>query len=340
MKIQKRPKILVVGSLVMDLIVSTNKFPNAGETVLGNSFRTAPGGKGANQAVQAARLGADVTMVGKIGQDAFGKSLIDSCNKSGIHTEFIAVDTDISSAVGNVQLEVGENETRNRIIVVSGANMAITPDDVAFLKDTVSRYDLVILQLEIPMEINEIVAKYAFDKGVAVMLNSAPSAPLSDHLLSCLTYISPNEHEAADLTGVRIRKDGKTVNQGDVSEAVGKLLAKGVKNVIITLGSAGAVVANPEGSVYAPCVDVVEVKDPTAAGDSFVGAFSTAVCVGLNHKQALDFANYTAALTVSQMGAQPSLPELEAVIELMRSQHYNGFEFSLLNVLKTAGRSE
>ena len=331
---QKKPKILVVGSFVMDLIVSTNKFPNSGETVLGTSFQTAPGGKGANQAVQAARLGADVTMVGKVGNDDFGKRLVQSCKDSGIHTDFVAVDDTVSSAVGNVQLEVSENETRNRIIVVSGANMTITPQDIAFLKDTIDRYDMVILQLEIPMQINEIVAKYAFDKGVPVMLNSAPSAPLSDELLSCLTYISPNEHEAADLSGVKIRKDGKKINEAEVKAAVNVLLAKGVKNVIITLGSAGAVVANAKESVYAPCVDVVEVKDPTAAGDSFVGAFTTAVCAGLNHSRALDFANYTATLTVSRMGAQPSLPKFDEVITLMKEQNYSGFEFSLLNCLK------
>ncbi len=332
---QKRPKILVVGSFVMDLIVSTEKFPNSGETVLGKTFRTAPGGKGANQAVQAARLGADVTMVGKVGQDDFGKSLINSCKESGIHTEFVAVDPDVSSAVGDVMLEVSEGKAaKNRIIVVSGANMTITPEDVAFLKETVGQYDMVILQLEIPMNINEIVAKYAFDKGVPVMLNSAPSAPLSQELLSCLTYISPNEHEAADLTGIQIRKEGKQVNQDDVKSVVNALLAKGVKNVVITLGNAGAVVANETEFVYQPCIDVVEVKDPTAAGDSFVGAFTSAVCSGLNHDQALNFANYTATLTVSRMGAQPSLPKLNEVVELMKREDHSDFDFSLLDVLK------
>ncbi len=331
---QRKPKILVVGSFVMDLIVSTKKFPNSGETVLGTGFQTAPGGKGANQAVQAARLGSDVTMVGKVGDDDFGKKMIASCKESGIHTEFIAVDPTVSSAIGNVQLEVSEDETRNRIIVVSGANMNITPQDVAFLKDTIDQYDMVILQLEIPMEINEIVAQYAFDKGVPVMLNSAPSAPLSDKILSCLAYISPNEHEAADLTGIKIRKEGKKVNEDDVRAAVNELLNKGVKNVIITLGSAGAVVANEKEFCLTPCVDVVEVKDPTAAGDSFVGAFTTAVCAGLSHSQALDLANYTATLTVSRMGAQPSLPKIEEVVQLMKEQNYSGFDFAKLDCLK------
>lgn len=331
---QKKPKILVVGSFVMDLIVSTEKFPNAGETVLGKGFQTAPGGKGANQAVQAARLGADVTMVGKVGNDDFGKRLMESCKESDIHTDYVAVDPEVSSAVGNVQLEVTEKETRNRIIVVPGANMTITPEDVLFLKDAIGEYDMVILQLEIPMAINELVAKYAFEKGVPVMLNSAPSAPLSPELLSYLTYISPNEHEAADLTGIQIRKQGKSVNEEDVHAVVASLLSKGVKNVIITLGSAGAVVANAEEFILAPCIDVVEVKDPTAAGDSFVGAFTTAVCAGLNHHEALDFANYTATLTVSRMGAQPSLPKLPEVLELMKSQNYTGLNFSRLDILK------
>lgn len=331
---QKKPKILVVGSFVMDLIVSTEKFPNAGETVLGKSFRTAPGGKGANQAVQAARLGADVTMVGKVGDDDFGKSLIGSAREAGIHTEHVAVSPEASSSVGNVQLEVRGGETRNRILVVPGANMTITPKDVAFLKDTIGEYDMAVLQLEIPMEINELVARYAQDQGVPVMLNSAPSASLSEELLKCLTYISPNEHEAADLTGIPIRKDGKTVNREDVKAAVNALLEKGVKNVVITLGNAGAVVANRDEFVYEPCIDVVEVKDPTAAGDSFVGAFTTAVCAGLSHRDALHFANYTATLTVSRMGAQPSLPKLAEVLELMKRENDVSLDVSCLDVLK------
>ncbi len=329
----KRPKILVVGSLVMDLTVSTESFPNSGETVLGINFSTASGGKGANQAVQMARLGADVTMVGRVGNDLFGKEMIASLNSAGIETH-IEVDKDNSSAVGNIILEVAEGQkTRNRIIVAPGANMAIKPKDITFLKDTIGNYDMVVLQLEIPMEINEITARYAFEKGVPVMLNSAPSAPLKPELLSCLTYISPNEHEAADLTGVTIRKQGKDVNMEDVKAAVESLMKKGVKNVIITLGSSGAVVANEEEIVIRPCVDVVEVKDPTAAGDSFVGAFTTALCNGLNHTQALDFANYTATLTVSRMGAQPSLPTLDEVLALMKRENFKGFDLKLMETL-------
>ncbi len=337
----KRPKILIVGSLVMDLTVSTEIFPNSGETVLGINFSTASGGKGANQAVQMARLGADVTMVGRVGNDLFGKEMVASLNSAGIDTTHIEVDKDNSSAVGNIILEVAEGQkTKNRIIVAPGANMAIKPQDIAFLKDTISKYDMVVLQLEIPMEINEIAARYAFDKGVPVMLNSAPSAPLKPELLSCLTYISPNEHEAADLTGVTIRKQGKEVNMEDVKASVESLMKKGVKNVIITLGSSGAVVANEEEIVIRPCVDVVEVKDPTAAGDSFIGAFTTALCAGLNHTQALEFANYTATLTVSRMGAQPSLPTLDEVLALMKRESFTGFDLKLMEALNNSTEAQ
>lgn len=329
----RKPKILVVGSFVMDLIVSTEKFPDAGETVLGRSFRTATGGKGANQAVQAARLGADVTMVGKVGNDDFGRELIASCREAGIHTDYILTDPSVSSAVGNVQLEEQATGTRNRIIVVPGANMAITAEDVEFLKDTVGRYDMVVLQLEIPMAVNEIVAGYAYDKGVPVMLNSAPSAPIPAELLSHLAYISPNEYEARDLTGIRIRKEGKEVNREDLQNAAQALLDKGVRNVIITLGNAGAAVAARGELLYQPCIDVVRVLDPTAAGDSFIGAFTAGVCAGLDHSQALTFANYTATLTVSRMGAQPSLPTLREVVSLMKREDHSGFDLSLLNAL-------
>ncbi len=324
----KKPKILVVGSFVMDLTVTTERFPDSGETVLGRSFKTAPGGKGANQAVQAARLGADVTMVGKVGNDDFGKRLINSCREAGIHTEHILVGENSCSAVGNVILEVGAHKTTaNRIIVIPGANMEITPDEIGFLKDSIGRYDLVILQLEIPMEINELVAEYAYNSHVPVMLNPAPSAKLSPALLSRLTYLSPNEHEAADLTGIPIRREGKTANPDDVGATLNALLAAGVRNAVITLGNAGVAAADGKDICRLPCVDVVEVKDPTAAGDSFVGAFSAGVCMGMKMEQALTFANFAATLTVSRAGAQPSLPSLEEVVGLLKSQHNSLADF-------------
>ncbi len=310
----KQPRLLVVGSFMMDLIVSTPRFPAAGETVIGTGFQTAPGGKGVNQAVQAARLGAQVSMVGKVGDDAFGRQMTDTARAAGVDLTHVLVDRDAPSGIGNVQLEVKNGTTQNRICVVPGANLRITPEEVAFLKEEIAQYDLVIMQLEIPMEINELVAQYAFDKGVPVMLNPAPSAPLSPALLSHLTYISPNEHEAADITGVRIE------TTEDARAAVDALRQKGVGRALITLGSRGAMFGDGEQTLLSPCVDGIAVQDPTAAGDSFVAAFCTAVCRGLSPEKALLFANHTAALTVSRMGALPSLPTLAEVLALLKER--------------------
>lgn len=310
----KKPKILVVGSFVMDQIVTTDVFPRQGQTVLAKTFRKASGGKGANQAVQMARLGADVTMCGKLGRDGNGQEMLAVCRDAGIHTEHILFDDRSASGCAVIILEERENQsTENRILVIPGSNMTITPADVAFLKDTVSEYDLVVLQLEIPIEINILVAKYAHAAGVPVMLNSAPSAPLPEELLACLTYISPNEHEAYDLTGVRISHDGDQVDMDAVKAAAAVLRAKGVRNVLITLGSAGAALVKEDQFYYSPAVQGVKAVDPTAAGDSFVGAFCTAVCVGMEPEDTLRFANHTAALTVTKMGAMPSLPTLTEV---------------------------
>lgn len=320
----RKPKILVVGSFVMDLIVSTPRFPNAGETVLGSSFTTAPGGKGANQAVQAARLGAEVTMVGKVGADDFGRQMIESILAAGIDAEHVIQTNEVSSAIGNVQLEVTEHSSQNRIIVVSGANDHITPEDIYFLKEKISEFDLVMLQLEIPMKINEIVAEYAFAKQVPVMLNPAPSAPLSASFLSCLTYISPNEHEAADLTGVPV------VDEASARRAASSLIDLGVANILITRGEAGAVLAADERVIVSPCVKIEHVADPTAAGDSFVGAFCTAICLEIPPEEALLFANCAASITVSKMGAQPSLPMLDEVLTLMKRLGHDSAHFDVL----------
>ncbi len=331
----KKPRILVVGSMNMDLCMSMTRFPQSGETVLGGVFSTAAGGKGANQAVQAARLGAEVTMAGKVGDDSFGRELTASAEGAGIDTGRVLVSPDKATGTAAILLEVEEGKkSRNRIIVAPGANMDITPGDLEWLREGVAQFDMLMLQLEIPMEINELAAEYACAKGVPVMLNSAPSAPLSDRLLSCLAYISPNEHEAADLTGIKIRREEGGVNQDDLQAAVKALQARGVENVIITLGSAGAVVAGEGDFYYCPAVDVVEVKDPTAAGDSFVGAFCAGICAGLDRRQALDFASYTATLTVSKVGAQPYLPTLEEVLSLMKREKFDGFDLKLLEPLK------
>ena len=317
-----KPKILVVGSFVMDQIATTEIFPREGQTVLGGTFSKAPGGKGANQAVQMARLGADVTMVGKLGHDSNGEEMIRTCKEAGICTDYILYDEKLPSGCSVIILEEAPGkQTVNRIIVLSGSNMSITPEDVAFLKEQVAQYDLVVLQLEIPMEINELVAQYASRKGVPVMLNTAPSDQVGEKLLSHLTYISPNEHEAYDMVGIKISHSGREVNMEEAKAATEALKAKGVKNVLITLGEAGAVLdTEKDGFYYSPCVEGIMAADPTAAGDSFVGALSVGLCCGWGYEETLRFANHTAGLTVSAMGAMPSLPTLEKVEAFMKEK--------------------
>ena len=316
----RRPKILVVGSFMMDLISKTSKVPNEGETITGQSFSTASGGKGANQAVQAALLGADITMVGKVGEDVFGSQMIASLSAAGVNVEHVIKDKNFASGVGNITLEIKEGQkTKNRILILPGANMGLTVEDVEFLKDEISNFDMVILQHEIPVEVNAAVVDFAYAKGIPVMLNSAPSRPINDDILVKIAYISPNEHEAADLTGLKISVDSKGVDLDSVKAVTNALLNKGVKNVIITLGSNGVVLANKNKFIYQPCIDVVEVIDPTAAGDSFVGAFCTGICSGMTEESAIEFASYAATLTVSRLGAQPSLPSYKEVTELMEA---------------------
>lgn len=314
----KKRRILVVGSFVMDQIAETSVFPREGQTVLGNAFHKAPGGKGANQAVQMARLGADVTMIGKLGHDANGQEMLRVCKDAGIDVSHVLYDDERASGCAVIVLEKGEDgNARNRIIVIPGSNMSIQAEEVAFLKDAVATFDMVVLQLEIPMEINRLVARYAFEKGVPVMLNSAPSAPLDDDLLRCLSYISPNEHEAEDLTGVHIRHDENGFSLEDAELAARKLHEKGVEHVLITMGSAGALLYDGSDCIHAPCAAGIRAVDPTAAGDSFVGAFCVGVCCGWSWDEILTFANHAAGITVSGLGAMPSLPTLDRVEKLL-----------------------
>ena len=330
----KKPNILVVGSFMMDLIASTKRAPQSGETVIGTEFHTAPGGKGANQAVQCARLGAHVTMVGQVGDDSFGKLMTDTAARAGVDVAHVSVDKSVSSGVGHILLEVTEHGAQNRITVVPGANMTLTVDDVRWLQDGVRAFDLVMLQFELPMAVIEAVAEWAHAAGVAVMVNPAPAAPISPKLLACATFLSPNEHEAAIIADHPLGVDDSGVNRADVDAVAAWFRSKGVENLIITLGENGAIAAGADGVHQTPCVRMPHVADPTAAGDSFVAAFCTGLCAGLPQAQALAFASHTAAITVSRMGAMPSLPTVGEVQDLLRERGYDGFDPAVLDALK------
>jgi len=314
----KTPKILVVGSFVVDQIMTTTVFPKEGQTVIGKAFSKAPGGKGANQAVQMARLGASVTMVGKLGNDTNGREMYAACEAAGLDMSHVAIDAETPTACAVIVIEEKESGNENRIIVYPGANMTLKEEDVAFLQGEIQNYDLVVLQLEIPMHINELVARYAYEAGVPVFLNTAPYAPLPDTLIPYLTYVCPNETEAEALTGILVPRKGREADLGVAKQAADVLLARGARNVLLTLGAAGAALYGEKGEVYSPSAEGIHAIDPTAAGDSFIGGFSYAITNGMEMTEALRFANHTAAVTVSRMGAIPSLPTLAEVQELLQ----------------------
>ena len=330
----RKPRILVVGSFVMDVIATTEKVPRSAQTVYGKSFHMAPGGKGANQSLQCARLGAQVTMMGCVGDDLFGEKLIEPLKSAGVDVSHVLVRPGVSSGVGHVTLEVTEHSAQNRIIVIPGANRTLTVDEVAWIQDEIGTYDMVLLQLEVPLEVNRTVARWAKEAGVPVMLNPAPATDLDDELLRYVTYLTPNEQEASMETGLPLASDENGPCRADLQKIAAALWDKGVEHVIITLGGSGSAVVREDGIHYISSVHMDHVADPTAAGDSFVGALSVGLTVGLSQDEALAFASHTAAITVSRMGAMPSLPTLEEVLALMRERDYQGFDLSLLDVLK------
>ena len=307
----KRPHILVVGSFMMDLIATTERAPGPGETVAGTGFRTAPGGKGANQAVQCARLGAHVTMAGRVGDDAFGREALQSVRTAGVDLSRVTADPSAPTGVAHILVEDTPQGVQNRITIVPGANFTLTPADLAWMEDGVRAFDMVLLQFELPMDVVEAAAGWAHAAGVPVMVNPAPAAPISDRLLACADYLSPNEHEAAQLSGLPLRAGPEGVEAADLERVAAWFRARGVKELLVTLGENGAALAGTQGMLRVPCVPMERVADPTAAGDSFVGAFCTGLCAGLEREAALAFASHAAALTVFRM---PTLGEVQTLL--------------------------
>ena len=329
----KRPKILIAGSFNMDLTASCAQAPQAGETVIGKKFRTAPGGKGFNQAVQCARLGADVTMVGKVGEDDFGRALLDAAKGEGIDISHVLADPDEATGIAIITLEETEEGTQNRIVVCPGANFTISAREIGWLREAVGNYDMVIMQFELPMEIVETIAEWAHEAGVPVMVNPAPAAPMSDRLLGAVTFLSPNEHEAAILTGHSISVENG-IDYDDVRAVADAFRKRGVKNLIITMGGNGSIAVGESGIHHTECVKMPHVADPTAAGDSFVASFCTVLAAGLPADKALDFASHAAAITVTRMGAMPSLPTVTEVQGLLRERGYEDWDLSLPDALR------
>jgi ribokinase len=303
------PHIVVVGSLNMDLVVEVPAIPLPGETVLGKKFGTFPGGKGANQAVAAARLGAQVSMIGRVGKDGFGDQLLASMRADGIDVTHVGRD---ETAATGVAMIVVDQQGQNSIAVASGANFCLTADHVRRAWAALGEVDLLVMPLETPLETIETAVQLARQAGTTVILNPAPAQTLPEQLLAGVDVLVPNELEAAQLTGMPA--DTPEASR----EAARQLLALGVGHVVLTLGSRGALVLQGAGEAFTQIPGrEVEVLDTTAAGDAFMGGLAVALGEGKLLVEAVKFANAVGALAVTRQGAQPGMPLRKDVEEIM-----------------------
>jgi len=302
-------RVVVVGSSNTDMVVKAARIPQPGETVLGGEFVMVPGGKGANQAVAAARLGAEVTLVARLGDDLFGEASMRNFREAAIRTEAIVRDPDAASGVALILVDAGGE---NAIAVAPGANARLMPADVDRAEAAIRAADVVVLQLEVPLETVLHTLRLAKRHGRRVILNPAPAAPVPDEALAMVDILTPNETEAEMLLG------GGAAGLGGIAATAEALRAKGVGTVIVTLGREGAFVVGEAGSFHVAGRHV-EAVDTTAAGDAFTGALACALGEGRALAPALEFATAAAALSVTQMGAQSSLPDRAAVEALLQS---------------------
>ena len=288
--------ITVIGSINMDIVVETAIFPKQGETVLGTSFHTVPGGKGSNQAVAAARLGSDIHMVGAVGNDAFGKEMVSVLATENIEHSFVKQG---KKATGIANITLFEND--NRIVVVPGANSELNEQDIDAAKSLIEQSDLVIMQLEIPQGTVEYALGVCKEVGTKVLLNPAPAESFKVEWMDRIEYFTPNETEC-----VEIFKD-------DVDQA----LEKYPNRLIVTLGSKGARYFDGDKHVFVESFKTTAV-DTTGAGDTFNGAFAYAITNNYSIEEAVQFANIAASLSVEKFGAQGGMPQLDAVLNRLK----------------------
>jgi len=301
--------ILVVGSSNTDMIIKVPRIPRPGETVLGGDFSMAPGGKGANQAVAAARAGGRVTFIARVGDDVFGQQALGNLGSDGIDLRFVRRDGRAPSGVALIN--VGR-DGENSISVASGANALLSPDDVRGAGEAFDGADVLLLQLETPIETVQAAAGMASARGIPVILNPAPARPLEADLLAMAGVLTPNGTEAEILTGVRIE------GREDVKKAASVLRARGPRLVVVTLGDQGCYAAGEEFEGFVPAFKVRPV-DTTAAGDVFNGALAVALAEKRPLGDALRFASAAAALSVTKPGAQPSAPARAEIEEFLAS---------------------
>lgn len=294
----EKSKIVVVGSSNMDMVVKTDHIPAPGETVLSGAFFMNPGGKGANQAVAVARLGGEAIFISKMGNDVFGKQFSQLFGEEGIDTRYILSDEDLPSGVALITVDkMGENS----IVVASGANASLRSHDMVAALDQVANACIVLVQLEIPMDTVDYVVRFAASNGVRVVLNPAPANILSQKLLECVHILTPNIKEASMIAGIEV------TDMESAKQAAKIICEKGAKNVVITMGPMGALI-HTNGVFLVVPAPTVETVDTTAAGDVFNGALCVAVSEGKGLVEAVEFACQAAAISVTRLGAQSSIP--------------------------------
>ena len=297
--------IIVIGSLNADLVVRAPRFPAPGETISGEDLVIIPGGKGANQAVAAARQGASVAMVGRLGEDSFGPTLTQNLQKNNVDTSHVITGP---TATGTAIIVVDTNG-QNSIVLSPGANGQVTPEDLDAL--SFQDADILLLQLEIPLETVVHAASLARQNGLRVILNPAPARQLPDSLLVDVDILVPNESELQLLSGQSV------TDIDSAKSAAQTLLEKGVKTVIVTLGANGALLVTDKQITHIPTFKV-DVVDTTAAGDAFIGGLATALLKGKALEEAVRYGNASGALAATKFGAQPSLPTQDEVVQLLR----------------------
>lgn len=290
-------KIAVVGSINMDQVVQTDRIPKKGETLIGNALSYNDGGKGANQAVACALLGADVMMFGKVGDDDNGKNILSHLKNKNVNVDNVHIEN--GENTGLAVITVGEND--NTIIVIKGANDKVDKKYIDEIKNELFKCDYVILQHEIPLETNEYIINICHEKGIKTVLNPAPANEVSKNVIDKVTYITPNEHEVKLIFG---------------DEPIEDLLKKYKEKLVVTLGSNGATTYANDEIIKVPCIKA-NVVDTTGAGDTFNAAFVVGIAKGLDANKALNFANVAAGISTEKLGAQNGMPTLEEVEKRM-----------------------
>jgi len=301
--------IVILGIFVVDLAFETARLPKWGETVLGPEFRLGPGGKGSNQAIGAARLGGRVSFISRVGKDTFGEMGLRMYEAEGVATEFVIVDATLKTGAAAILIQEGKGE--NAIVVTPGAASALLTGDVDRARERIAESAVFMTQLELPVAVVEHGLRVARECGVPTILNPAPACALADGLFALCDYLTPNESEAAMLTGLPV------ASMEDAERAATALLRRGARNVVLTLGARGALVKTAELTEHVAAYDVGPVVDTTGAGDAFNAGLAVGLSEGMDLVQAARFGCAVAGISVTRPGTAPSMPRRDEVRRLM-----------------------